>query len=88
MKKQNYSSKVVSSLLNNSRWNFWKNDWSKRIIVEWNPKIKLEKFRQDVIDKLGVNFIYERALSNDETDFIATDSGLEKFKVLSPKPVL
>lgn len=78
MKKQIYSSKTVELLLTSSRWNFWKKDWSERIIVEWNPKIKLEKFRQDVINKLGKGFIYEPSLNNDKTDFVATGSGLTK----------
>lgn len=83
MKNKNYSSKTVELLLTNSRWNFWKKDWSERIIVDWDPKIKLEKFRQDIIDKLGDDFIYERGLSGDQTDFVATNHGLKKFKILA-----
>ncbi len=76
--KKEYSSDLVEFLLTNNRFSFWAKDWSKRIIVDWNTKIKLEKFRQDVIKKVGQGFMYERTICNDNTDYIATDKGLVK----------
>ncbi len=77
-----YSSQMVKQLMENNRWNFWRKDWSKRIIVQWdNPqKQPLLKFRQGIIKILGKEFIYERAISSDKTQYMVTPKGLVKYK--------
>ncbi len=67
---------TVQELMDNNRWNFWKKDWSLRIIVEWDGKIPLVSFRDQIIEKLGKDFIFERALNSDDTEYTVTKKGL------------
>lgn len=80
MENKNYSSETVKLLLENNRWNFWKKDWSKRIIVQWegNAKQPLKKFSKQVAKLVGNGFLYEPALNGKPTQFIVTSKGLEQ----------
>lgn len=68
--------KLIQSLMDNTRWNFWTKDWTKRIIVDWDGKLPLNKFRRQVEKLVGEGFIYERSLNEDPTNYIVTKTGL------------
>ncbi len=75
-----YSSEIVKQLLTNDKWNFWKSDWSERIIVAWNPNVNRKYFFNEIKKLLGANFNYERSVNNDLIEYEATDKGLKKLK--------
>ncbi len=77
MENKQYSSQIVKDLLTNEVWSFWKSDWSKRIVVYWNPKVKRKNFFAGVEKLVGNSFIYERALSG-QVKYRATNKGLIK----------
>jgi len=63
-----------------ARWNFWRADWSERIIVLWDLKISLSSFRKDIVDRVGEGFIYEMSHNPDPTEYVATREGLKIFE--------
>lgn len=79
MESKKYSSEIVKQLLENDRYNFWKPDWSKRIVVEWDrSNVFLSHFIKDIRKILGSNAIFEPALNSKPTEYIATINGLKK----------
>lgn len=75
-----YSSETVKQLLENTKYNFWRKDWSERIQVQWDNiyEVPLAKFRKDIIKLIGKDFIYELALNNEPIEYLATVDGLKK----------
>lgn len=70
---------IIQDLLTNETWNFWRKDWSERIIVEWPKSVYRKDFFSDVQRLVGEDFIYERSLSG-QTQYKATKKGLKKFE--------
>ena len=59
-------------------WNFWSEDWSGRVTVEWDPReVKLSGFKKDVQKLVGSKYIYERSITLSATHR-ATPTGLTK----------
>lgn len=75
MKK--YSSKLLQQLLTNEVFNFWKPDWSERIIIDWPKNVNSKKFFPEVRKLIGEGFHYERSL-NGTVEYKATSKGLIK----------
>ena len=67
---------LLDDKLNGCRWNFYSNDWKKRIIVEWRNDVNIKHFRDDIIKILGKDFLHERSLNNENPEYLATKDGL------------
>ena len=77
-KKQKYSSETVRLLIENTKWNFWSPDWSKKIIVQWDcGRVHINKLKKQVRALLGCSqFIYERSLSPLDYQYVVTPKGV------------
>lgn len=81
--KKKYSSEIVQALMENTTWNFWRKDWSSRIIVSWDDrKVPLERFSNSIRTLVGNGFLYERSLTADSVQFKV--SGNAKKATLNP----